>query len=265
MSPPTVTSSPEPKRRRRGRVRFTDHQVESLERRFREEQYLPASERSQLAASMDLSESQVKTWFQNRRAKTKRAIKRMRKARAAQAAMSAAARQVPNVNVGAASWMSPSQAAAMTGGAPAQYSLQPMQFGVDALASPPVTVGAPMEAYVYRNPTENSSAVAYPAQQALPSANPHAPFVVGGIAVTADSGHRHLSSPFYSAHHASASQVLPQYGDYVPVPLTTRHQRTIVTADPAIASGSSSPLVRSNYSMPYVQLGDQAQYTHRHL
>lgn len=69
------------KKRRRGRVRFTDRQVELLEARFVQDQYLPAMERTHLATVVGLNESQVKTWFQNRRAKSKRAAKR--KARAA--------------------------------------------------------------------------------------------------------------------------------------------------------------------------------------
>lgn len=252
MPPPA--SSPEPKRRRRGRVRFTDEQVQSLERRFREEQYLPASERNQLATSMELSESQVKTWFQNRRAKTKRALKRLRKVRAAQTAFNAG-RQVPNVNIATTTWMNSSPAAMASSGSP--YAFQQMQFGVDAIPSPPVSMATPMEAYLYCSPTE-SSTVAYPSQPTVPSANPHPQFVVGGLAVAGDTGHRHHMSP---AYHASSNQVLPQYNDYMHVPLTTRTQRAASSDGP----GSAVPLVRSGYTMPYVQLGDQPTYQHRHL
>ena len=48
-------------------------QVHELERRFRQQRYLSAPEREQLAASIKLSSTQVKIWFQNRRYKNKRA------------------------------------------------------------------------------------------------------------------------------------------------------------------------------------------------
>ena len=47
-------------------------QLDRLELKFAEKQYLKKPYRMELASSLDLSERQVKTWFQNRRVKSKK-------------------------------------------------------------------------------------------------------------------------------------------------------------------------------------------------
>ena len=42
-------------------------QLEGLERKFRNQKYLSVPERLDIATGLGLSETQVKTWFQNRR------------------------------------------------------------------------------------------------------------------------------------------------------------------------------------------------------
>ncbi|XP_047989610.1 uncharacterized protein LOC125228932 [Leguminivora glycinivorella] len=59
-------------RRKGGQVRFSAGQTSALERRFSASKYLSPDERRALAASLRLSDRQVKTWFQNRRAKWRR-------------------------------------------------------------------------------------------------------------------------------------------------------------------------------------------------
>ncbi|KAM9282004.1 uncharacterized protein FYN16_000152 [Cariama cristata] len=61
-------------RQRRARTAFTSEQVRRLEKTFQRQKYLGASERRKLAAALQLSELQIKTWFQNRRMKLKRQI-----------------------------------------------------------------------------------------------------------------------------------------------------------------------------------------------
>uniref|UniRef100_F7G687 Homeobox domain-containing protein n=1 Tax=Monodelphis domestica TaxID=13616 RepID=F7G687_MONDO len=58
--------------RRKPRVLFSQVQVFELERRFRQQRYLSAPEREHLARALQLTSTQVKIWFQNRRYKCKR-------------------------------------------------------------------------------------------------------------------------------------------------------------------------------------------------
>ncbi|NXU43346.1 VEX1 protein, partial [Drymodes brunneopygia] len=56
----------------RSRTKFSAVQLQELERSFREQRYIGAGEKRRLAAVLNLSQSQIKTWFQNRRMKFKR-------------------------------------------------------------------------------------------------------------------------------------------------------------------------------------------------
>ncbi|KAK7504474.1 hypothetical protein BaRGS_00004340 [Batillaria attramentaria] len=57
---------------RRRRTAFTGWQLAELERRFSCQKYLTAGERGNLAKALRLTDTQVKTWYQNRRTKWKR-------------------------------------------------------------------------------------------------------------------------------------------------------------------------------------------------
>ncbi|XP_050533744.1 barH-like 2 homeobox protein [Daktulosphaira vitifoliae] len=57
---------------RRRRTAFTHAQLAFLERKFRSQKYLSVADRSDVAEMLNLSETQVKTWYQNRRTKWKR-------------------------------------------------------------------------------------------------------------------------------------------------------------------------------------------------
>ncbi|XP_044271163.1 homeobox protein Nkx-2.5-like [Tribolium madens] len=76
---PQVTSSKTELRKsgrqrskRKPRVLFSQAQVYELERRFKQQKYLSAPEREQMAQGLKLTPTQVKIWFQNRRYKSKR-------------------------------------------------------------------------------------------------------------------------------------------------------------------------------------------------
>lgn len=55
------------KKPRRRRTAFTHAQLAYLERKFRVQKYLSVADRSDVAEALNLSETQVKTWYQNRR------------------------------------------------------------------------------------------------------------------------------------------------------------------------------------------------------
>lgn len=57
---------------RRARTAFTYEQLVALENKFKTTRYLSVCERLNLALSLNLTETQVKIWFQNRRTKWKK-------------------------------------------------------------------------------------------------------------------------------------------------------------------------------------------------
>uniref|UniRef100_A0A1B0B038 Homeobox domain-containing protein n=1 Tax=Glossina palpalis gambiensis TaxID=67801 RepID=A0A1B0B038_9MUSC len=60
------------KKQRKARTAFTDHQLQTLEKSFERQKYLSVQDRMELANKLELSDCQVKTWYQNRRTKWKR-------------------------------------------------------------------------------------------------------------------------------------------------------------------------------------------------
>jgi len=60
--------------KKRKRTAFTATQVKELEGEFHRSKYLTISRRTELSKSLNLTETQIKIWFQNRRTKWKRKI-----------------------------------------------------------------------------------------------------------------------------------------------------------------------------------------------
>lgn len=80
-------------KKRKRRILFTKHQTYELEKRFRQQRYLSAHERENLASVINLSPTQVKIWFQNHRYKIKRA--RQEKSVLEQSSLSQLKRHLP--------------------------------------------------------------------------------------------------------------------------------------------------------------------------
>ena len=53
-------------KKKRTRAAFSNSQICALEERFRQQKYLSGSERAEFARFLDLTETQIKIWFQNR-------------------------------------------------------------------------------------------------------------------------------------------------------------------------------------------------------
>ena len=51
---------------------FSAHQIQTMEKEFTKCRYVIENRRAELASDLNLTETQVKTWFQNRRTKWKK-------------------------------------------------------------------------------------------------------------------------------------------------------------------------------------------------
>lgn len=67
-----INSMESNKKPRKARTAFSDLQLKTLERQFDRQKYLSVQDRTDLAQRLGLSDTQVKTWYQNRRTKWKR-------------------------------------------------------------------------------------------------------------------------------------------------------------------------------------------------
>ena len=61
-----------PMRKKKQRPLFSTHQIKTMEMEFTKCRYVTEGRRAELASDLNLTETQVKTWFQNRRTKSKK-------------------------------------------------------------------------------------------------------------------------------------------------------------------------------------------------
>ncbi|XP_076631256.1 H6 family homeobox isoform X2 [Colletes latitarsis] len=139
------------KRKKKTRTVFSRSQVFQLESTFDMKRYLSSSERAGLAASLRLTETQVKIWFQNRRNKWKRQLAAELEA----ANMAHAAQRLVRVPIlyheasagtGASGGVSVSVAAPPTAAAPASVATSALSHsvGVGVGTSCPPTTAQPI-------------------------------------------------------------------------------------------------------------------------
>ncbi|XP_067389735.1 homeobox protein not2-like [Emydura macquarii macquarii] len=81
LGPPVPWRSRGPCKMKRVRTVFKPEQLERLEQEFLKQQYMVGTERVDLAATLHLTETQVKVWFQNRRIKWRKQSLEQKKAK----------------------------------------------------------------------------------------------------------------------------------------------------------------------------------------
>ncbi|XP_074546953.1 ventrally expressed dharma/bozozok antagonist [Halichoeres trimaculatus] len=73
-SSPTSSCPTSPPSGRRPRTAFTAEQISSMERAFKRNAYLGTQDKAELCKKLNLSDKQIRNWFQNRRMKLKRTV-----------------------------------------------------------------------------------------------------------------------------------------------------------------------------------------------
>lgn len=62
-------------RKRKHPPLFSPHQIQTMEKEFAKQRHVTEDSRARLASEVNLTQTQVKIWFQNRRTKWKKEIK----------------------------------------------------------------------------------------------------------------------------------------------------------------------------------------------
>lgn len=141
------SSGPPPcKKQRKARTAFTDHQLQTLEKSFERQKYLSVQDRMELAAKLNLTDTQVKTWYQNRRTKWKRQTA-VGLELLAEAGNYAAVQRIYSAPYG---WPYPPQSSSAAAAAAAAAALSPAAASVDLYYRQAAAAAALQKPLAYR-------------------------------------------------------------------------------------------------------------------
>lgn len=115
------------------RVPFSTHQLQALECAFQSMSYLSAEEAIRLANRLDLTDTRVKIWFQNRRARTRREQRELEMATTSDGVLTSPPRPLSTEDCSFSSttdraYGSPSKTPPMTSSDLMYYSIRPVKL-----------------------------------------------------------------------------------------------------------------------------------------